>query len=442
MENYQATKSSESANGLNRYRWYVLAILAISYASSYMDRQILSILLEDIRLEFALSDTQLGLLSGLAFAVFYATLGIPIARIADRLNRVNIIAIAVSVWSGMTMLCGMASSFTQLFLARVGVGVGEAGGTAPAHSVISDYFNENERAFAISIYSLGIALGSLFGLVLGGVVAEFYGWRLAFVVAGLPGLGVALLLRFTVREPRRGAFSNNHNGKMIGDQERQSLITLFVNLWQLPAYKWVTIAHVLAVFVAYAISSWLPALYLREFELGQAAVGTIIGVTNLVGSVSGLLAGGYLADRLGKSDKSWLGFVPAVSLLIALPAVLIALILQDLYLSTIFFGISFFFYQASHAPGLAVVQLVASPETRSQAVAFVFFLTNLLGLGFGPLLVGYISDLGVGLPGLSPLAFAMGLVSCVLLLAAFSYRLVGIALAKDSGAQGSLQATS
>ena len=209
------------------YRWYVLIMLAVMYAFSIMDRQILSILLEDIRAEFVLTDLQLGLLSGVAFALFYATLGIPIARLADRFNRVSIISAAVALWSVMTALCGAASSFWYLFLARVGVGVGEAGGNPPAHSVISDYFNKDERSFALSVYTSGAALGLLLGLVTGGFVAEYYGWRWAFVCAGVPGLALALLLKLTVREPVRGGLEegNNSSSRMMSPFWRPSVVS-------------------------------------------------------------------------------------------------------------------------------------------------------------------------------------------------------------------------
>ncbi|GJM04561.1 MAG: MFS transporter [marine bacterium B5-7] len=427
------------------YRWYVLLILGLTYASSYMDRQILSILLEDLKLEFSLSDTQLGLLSGIAFAVFYASLGIPIARLADRFNRVNIIVSAVSVWSVMTVLCGAVSNFTQLFLARVGVGVGEAGGTPPAHSMISDYFTSEERSFAISIYSMGTAFGSLLGLILGGYIAELFGWRMAFIAAGLPGLIIAIIVKLSVKEPCRGAMDGPNDLQGI-EQSSASVVVLIKRFWSNPIYRSVAIAHVLAVFVAYAISSWLPTLYLRQYELGQGVVGTIVGLLNLIGGVSGLLCGGYLAGRLAKKNRAWLAFLPFLSLLLAFPMILVALWLQDIVLASVFFGLSFFFYQASHGPGLAIIQLVASSKNRAQAAAFVFFLTNLFGLGLGPLLVGFLSDLGFLRFGENSLPLSMGLVSTTLLFASFYYWRTALLLRKynsqddsfDSGKNSSM----
>ena len=251
----------EQAEKKSIYRWYVLGVLALTYAFSFMDRQIVSILLEDLRLEFALSDTQLGLLSGLAFALFYATLGIPIARLADRYNRINIISTAVAVWSIMTALCGSATSFVQLFLARVGVGIGEAGGGPPSHSTIADYFGPSERSFAISIYSLGATIGALMGLIMGGYVAEHYGWRMAFFVAGVPGLALAILVKLTVREPKRGAM-DDPSAKPKEAPPRDSMIQSARSLFSNAIYRRVNVAHMLAVFVGYGLVSWKPALYL------------------------------------------------------------------------------------------------------------------------------------------------------------------------------------
>ena len=186
------------------YRRYVLGMLALVYVFNFTDRQILAILMQPIKEDLLLSDTQLGLLSGIAFALFYVTMGIPIARLADRYSRVNIISVSIFLWSLMTALSGLAGNFTQLLLARIGVGIGEAGCTPPAHSLLADYFARENRASALSIYSLGLPLGSVLGLMAGGWVAQIYGWRMAFFLVGLPGLVLALMVKFTIREPRRG----------------------------------------------------------------------------------------------------------------------------------------------------------------------------------------------------------------------------------------------
>ena len=409
----------------SRYRWYVLGMLGLTYAFSFMDRQILSILLEDIRAEFALSDLQLGLLSGIAFALFYATLGIPIAKLADRVNRVTIVSSAVAVWSVMTALCGAATNFWQLFFARVGVGIGEAGGSPPSHSIISDYFSKEERSFALSIYSLGTSFGMLFGLVMGGFVAEYYGWRWAFVCAGVPGIALALILKFTVREPVRGAMEQmaERAPAPAGSTpaKSESMIEAFRALWANRAYRYVNLAHMFGVFVGYGFTVWKPPLYLRQFELSQSEVGLVVGLTSVGLGVPGMLLGGYFADRLASRDPRGPAWLCGVAVLLATPAYLLALWSTDWIATTVFIGIGLFMYSLSHAPGLAIVQSVVEPHRRAQAAAYVFFLSNILGLGLGPVLVGSISDGFSGDYGERSLNVALGFVTLVLLIAAAMY---------------------
>ncbi len=429
-ERYMNTRDGSLQAPLDRrdsktYRWYVLGMLGVGYAFSFMDRQILSILLEDIRAEFVLSDMQLGLLSGIAFALFYATLGIPIARLADRFNRVNIVATAVAVWSAMTVLCGAASNFWQLFLARVGVGIGEAGGSPPSHSIISDYFKDDERSFALSIYSLGTSLGMLFGLVMGGFVAEYYGWRWAFVAAGVPGLALAILLKLTVREPSRGgaeaAVTAPTDMRSKSVKQQDSMLQTFKILWANRAYRMVNLAHMLGVFVGYGFTVWKPPLYLRQFDLSQSEVGMIVGFSAAAFGVPGMLLGGYLADRLFRRDARGPALLCAVAVLLATPAYLLALWSEDWVITTAFIAAGIFLYSLSHAPGLAIVQTVVEPERRAQAAAYVFFVSNLLGLGVGPLLVGSLSDAFSAEYAERSLNVALGIITFVLLGAAAMY---------------------
>ena len=372
------------------YRYYVLGMLMLTYAFSVMDRQVLSILLEDIRAEFALNDTQLGLLSGLAFALFYSTLGIPIARLADSRSRINIIAISVALWSIMTVICGVAQNFIHLFLGRIGVGVGEAGSSPPSHSMLSDYFSQHERSVALAIVSMGSAFGSLFGLVLGGYISEIWGWRMAFVVVGLPGILLAIALKATVKEPRRGAMeptltADSHVEIMNVRQTMRAL-------WRQPVYRWITIAHVLAVFSAYNVFNWVPVLYRRKFEMSASEVGTLTGILFFVAGAAGYLAGGYLGGRLAKRDIRWMAWLPAITIGLAFPAYIGALAAPSVPMATALFGIGLFLYQANTGPSLALVQNFIEPQMRAQAVAVLFFCTNMIGLGLGPVVVGYISD--------------------------------------------------
>ena len=387
------------------YRWYALSILALTYIFSVMDRQIMSIVLEELRAEFLLSDTQLGLLSGIAFALFYATLGIPIARLADRWHRINIISIAVALWSMATALCGAVSSFAQLFLARVLVGVGEAGGSPPAHSVVSDYFERERRSFAMAIYSLGATLGGVLGLVIGGFITEYYGWRWAFVVLGVPGILLAVVVKTTVREPTRGLLDGAQGG---GD--RLGLFATVGALWSNLVYRRTVIAATCSTLVGYALFSWLAALYIRQFDLTPSVAGSIIGGLNLACGLPGLMLGGYLADRLGRRDPRWRTRLPALGLVGCFP-LYVAAMWQDTYVSmSAFIGVGYVLYFINHAPPLAVIQIVVPPEMRAQAAAYAFFLSNIIGLGLGPVVVGYLSDVSAPVYGEASLNFALTVV--------------------------------
>ena len=371
------------------YRLYVLAILMVTYVFSYMDRYILSILLEDIKAEFDLTDFQLGLLSGIAFAFFYSTLGIPIARLADRQSRVRIISVAVTLWSLFTAACGLAGNFVQLFLARVGVGVGEAGGLAPAHSLISDYFSPAERSRALSVYSLGPPFGALLGLVIGGMVAEAYGWRVAFYAVGLPGVLLGALVFTTLREPTRGQYDPNYDA----NKPKPGVFETLRVLWANKTYLYANLAHASSIVTAYAMTTWLPVVFLRgNPDLSKAEVGPIVGLTLVLGSVPGTLLGGLVADWLAKRDVRWRAWSPMWALLISIPIYSAALFAGDTLAMAVLFGLAGFCFQISFVPALAIVQNTVAPDMRALAAAFVFFLANFFGLGLGPVVVGALSD--------------------------------------------------
>lgn len=372
------------------YKHYTLLILTLVYASSFMDRQITAILIEDLKEEFTLSDVQMGLLSGLAFAVFYATLGMPIARLADRYNRVNIITIAITIWSGMTALSGAAMSYGQLLLARIGVGVGEAGASPPSHSIISDYYKPSDRPLALSIWALGTVIGSLAGLILGGYIAEHYGWRWAFIAAGAPGLVLAVMLKFTVREPLRG----HADKKPAGGDGRLGFWASIVELWNNRIYRHATVAHVLSVFFGYSLAAWLPAFFIRQWGLTTSEVGAIVGTTVAVAGISGLLAGGAVTSWMSKRfNRGWEAWVPAIVLILGAPVCYFGLNAETAVYGAILIGGAYFLYQCMHGPGLAIVQSSVSPDKRAFAAAVMYFVSNISALGLGPLFVGYISDL-------------------------------------------------
>ncbi len=430
MSRGQALPPGVTPDPSRRYRWYVLLVLMLTYAFSYMDRQILAIVLEDLRTELQLSDTQLGLLSGVAFALFYSTLGVPIARLADRSSRVGIISVALAFWSVMTALCGVAQNFLQLFVCRMGVGIGEAGGTPPAHSLIADYFARHERAMALSVYSLGLAFGAVLGLALGGLVAEVYGWRTAFIVAGLPGVLLALLVHWTVREPARGGMEPAGVEAAESMRDGGSLLQTVQRLWARPAYRLLALSSLLTSFVSHSISTWLPSYFMRQYELGQSEAGLATALINLLGGVPGLLLGGWLGDRLARRQVAWLGRLPALALGLALCTVLGGLWSGDYAVAVVCFGGSIFLYQFSHGPSLAAIQWTLAPAERAQGAAFVFFLGNLFGLTLGPLLVGAVSDLGTERFGSQSLSLGMSVVTFILIAASITYWRAGAALAR------------
>jgi predicted MFS family arabinose efflux permease len=283
-----------------RTRNYALVVLTIVYTFNFIDRQLLSILQESIKVDLSLSDSQLGLLTGFAFAMFYVTAGIPIARFADRSNRRNIVAVSVGLWSAMTALSGFAQNYAQLLAARVGVGIGEAGGSPPSHSIVSDIFPPEKRATALSFYSTGVNLGILFGFLFGGWLNEFFGWRIAFMVVGIPGILLAILVRTTVREPIRGLMENRTASEtQVPFKEVISL------LWKRKTFRHMAFACGLNAFAGYGTVNWLASFFIRSHGMSTGELGTWLALsTGLFGAI-GILLGGILGDKLGKRDKRW-----------------------------------------------------------------------------------------------------------------------------------------
>ena len=396
------------------YRYYVLAALTVTYLLSFMDRQILSILLQDLRAEFNFNDTQLGLLSGLSFALFYTTLAIPVARLADRYNRVKIISLAMAIWSIMTALCGAATGFVTLFLARMGVGVGEAGGTAPSHSLLADYFDERQLPRALGIFGSGVMIGAVAGLALGGLMAEYLGWRWAFVAAGLPGVILAVILLTTVREPVRAKSPGQET------DSRLSILETFKQLLSHPVYRNAMLCHAFAVAVGYAGSHWLPEFFFRSYGLERAEIITIVAVIIIAGSLVGVLSGGFIVERLMQHNRKWQGWIPMIGSIVATPLFALA------YSGVLSFGatiaafiIASLLLQWNYAPPLALIQSTVSPDRRALAAALVFLFSNILGLAIGPLVVGAISDVVSATAGDNSLGQSLAIFALVGLIAGF-----------------------
>ena len=295
-------------------RNYALGVLVVVYTFNFIDRQILSILLEPIKQDLGLSDSALGMLTGFAFALFYATLGIPIARFADRSNRRNLIAWALAIWSAMTAVSGLAQNFWHLLLARIGVGVGEAGCSPPAHSMLADYFPTENRATALGIYSLGIPFGILFGFIAGGWLNEFFGWRVAFFIVGVPGLLLAILVRFTLREPPRGMAEGR-----VADEEQPTIMETFRFLWSKRSFRHMAVGGGLTAFVGYGVITWVPSFLIRSYGMSTGDVGTYLGLILGIPGGIGIALGGYLADRYGARDTRWYLWIVSVALIASTP---------------------------------------------------------------------------------------------------------------------------
>ena len=368
-------------------RSYTLFLLVVVFTSSHIDRQIVAILQEPIKAAFQISDTQLGLLTGVMFAVFYATLGMPMAMWADRRSRRNLITFSVTMWSAMTALCGMALQFWQLLIARIGVGVGEAGSNPPSHSIISDLYPPHERATAMAIFGLGVNFGVMFGYLIGGWVNEWVGWRWAFVAAGAPGLIIALLVRYTMVEPPRG-YADGVTEKPIAPPFWQ----VAKSMWESSRMRHLIAANTLISLAGYAAIAWSPVYFQRVHGYSTGESGTLLAFAIGIGGGLGTFFGGYFADKLAKYGEGWRAWVVVISAGIYLPCAYLSFTATDSMwamlwfigpatLGGVYIGINF-----------AILQSLAAIEMRSVAAAINLFLLNIIGLGLGPLLVGVISD--------------------------------------------------
>jgi MFS family permease len=402
------------------YRSYVLAVLCLGYVANVMDRAVLGVLLEPIKHEFHTSDTLLGLLGGPAFAFFYATLGVPIAALADRTSRRNVLAACVSLWSMMTALCGMATSFATLLAARVGTAVGEAGGTPPSHSLISDYFPLSKRATALSLYALGVPIGGMLGSFLGGWGNEFYGWRMAFLLVGLPGIPVALLVRLTVREPPRG-FSDNV-APSVAKAGAPKVSEALSYLWQRASFRHMSLAAALHSVVWYAGSTFNSPFFVRAHGMTTGEAGSWMALLLAVGGL-GTILGGYFADWLSvrTGDRRWYMWVPGYATLLMVPFQFSSYMPASLWIAIPSFSLMMILGSMFFGPSFAMSQGLATVRMRAVATSLVLFVQTLIGLGVGPLLVGFISDHLAPSVGRDSLRYGLVIVGLVNLWAAVHY---------------------
>jgi predicted MFS family arabinose efflux permease len=418
----------ELATPSPRHRRYVLGVLTAVYVSNYVDRQILSILLQPIKQEFSLSDTQLGFLTGISFAIFYATLGIPIAIWADRGNRRNIVALATVIFSLMTALCGFAASFVQLALARIGVGVGEAGSSPPSHAMVADLYPPQERATAMAIFALGVNLGILIGFLAGGWINEFFGWRAAFLVVGAPGLLLALLVRGTVREPARGQSEGR-------DEEARaaapSLALAFLTFVRVRSLRHIALGAALNSFVGYGAVAFVPAFLIRSFGMSTGEVGTALAlIIGIVGG-AGTFLGGYFADRLARRDVRWNVWLVAACVGGATPFGLGVYLASDPFWALTAFLIPAAVGALYLGPSLAMVQGLVPLRMRTLASAVLLFVINIIGLGLGPQAIGILSDLLAPRFGQESLRYALLLAGLVNVWSALHFYLAGRTLTRD-----------
>ena len=409
------------------YLRYALAILCLVYAVNFLDRQILSILLQSIKQELRLTDVQLGLLSGTAFGLFYATLGIPIARLADRMSRKGVIAVCLALWSCMTLLCGTAVRFEQLFVYRMGVGVGEAGGSPPAHSIISDYFPAERRATALGVFALGVPIGLLIGYLVGGWLDEVVGWRLAFVVAGAPGLLVSVMVAATLREPPRG----HSDGLGASRDPAPTLAEVLRFLWRSPSFRHVAVGAALNGFSAYSLVTWAPTFLIRSHGMGTAEAGAWLALVFGVGGAVGNYLGGVLGDRWAQRDVRSRVWLPGLAIASGLPFALVIYTTPSRSLALAALAGSMFLGMMCQAPLFAAAQFLAPARMRATAAALLLFANNIVGLGLGPATTGALSDALAPRYGAAALGYALLTVSFVLVWSGFHFYLAGHTFERD-----------
>ena len=379
--------SSKTVEQLPANRAYVLFILVVVYTFNFIDRQIVGILAVPIKADLGLSDTQLGLMGGLAFALFYTGLGIPVAMLADRFSRTWIMTAALTIWSAMTAASGLATNFAQLFLARLGVGVGEAGGVAPAYSLISDYFPPGQRARALSIYSFGIPIGSAIGIVFGGIIASLINWRYAFFIVGLAGIVIAPIFRLTIKEPPRGQYDRRRS-----DTQAPGLKTIFNTLLHKPSFWLLSLGASCSSMMGYGVFFWLPSFFVRSYNLTLLNASLFYGAVLLIGGVAGIWAGGWLGDRFGHSQRSQYARIPAIAFVAAVPFYVLAILSPTLTLSFVVLLVPTALGLAWLGPVISAIQHLVPPNMRATASAIFLFINNLIGIGLGTFAIGLLSD--------------------------------------------------
>ncbi|MEM0954603.1 MAG: MFS transporter [Pseudomonadota bacterium] len=381
------SSTEERPYSSRRSAYYALGVLTTVYSFNFIDRQLLAILQEAIKADLGLSDSQLGLLTGFAFAAFYVSAGIPIARWADRGNRRDIVALSLFIWSFMTAISGFVQNYIQLLLARIGVGVGEAGGSPPSHSIISDIFPPERRASALGFYSTGVNWGILFGFLTGGWLNEFFGWRVAFLVVGVPGILLALLVRMTMAEPIRGQSENRE----ASDAPVPFGEVLSV-LWQRRAFRNLAMAAGLNAFCGYSAANWTASFIIRSHEMSTGELGTWLAFILGGGGALGVFGGGLLSDYLAPRDKRWYAWLPVIAGLISIPFMIGVYTAETAYMALGLAVIPGILSNVYLGNTIATTHGLVGLRMRAMASAILFLIINVIGLGLGPWTIGVVSD--------------------------------------------------
>lgn len=414
------------SDGMKLQRNLALWMLFLVGTINFVDRQLLAVLVEPIRAELHFNDKQFALLTGLAFALFYAAMGIPAAMLADRWNRIRVVGVACLIWSVFTAGCGMASSFAQLAIMRFGVGTGEAGGTAPSVSIISDYFPPERRAFAIALFTCNGPFGVFLGAALGSWAAIEFGWRGAFIAIGLIGIVVAPLLMLLVKEPPRGQMDGNATADKalpVGQA-----LALF---WQKRSLRWLMLASGLAAFVSYGMLNWIPAFLMRTQGMPLSAVGTYFGPAAGITFGIGMLGGGGLVSRLAATSPRAYATIPALCSLVVIPSFAAALMVDSWQWSLVLLLVPMAACTAYVAPALALVQNLIPSQARATAAATLLLMFNIVGLAGGPFFIGAISDMLKPEYGDASLRWALMAILPVVLAAAAAQFAMGKHLEKE-----------
>jgi predicted MFS family arabinose efflux permease len=381
------------------YRNYVLFILVVVNTVNFVDRTAISVLMPSIQKEFAITDTTVGLVMGIAFTVFYATLGFPIARLIDSRNRRSLLAVVLTIWSGMTALCGAAVNVAMLFLFRVGVGIGEAGAGPASHSLIGDYFRKIQRPAAIGFFSLGVPLGNFLGIFMGGMMVAEWGWRWTFVALGLPGILLALIVRLTIREPARGAMDDPADPAVRHKGEDIPLFESIRSLWASPTFRIMSFSAAPSALCGYGMNLWMPQFLQRIHELSPAQYSLPLGAAIGIGGGLGAMLGGMITARAAARDPRAFLSLPAMTMVIFAAAMLLAVWTPSLQVVYMSIGVAAFAQFYLMGPFFAVVQRLAPLHGRAVATAFFFFILATIGIGVGPFYVGAMSDLFRGSHG-------------------------------------------